>query len=281
MSEQLVLAGSILAALSGVPGLLLKKSWSAGQRISTVLAVLAAALGLAGVGIFWATGDSQRITHAWASVPGAEFDVVMDGLSALFLLPVFLVSMLGSIYGLGYWKQTEHPENGRKLRLFYGLLTAGMALLVIARNSILFLFGWEVMALAAFFLVTTEDEQKEVRETGWFYLVATHVAALSLFALFGLLRAVSGSFRLAPLSDGALTSGTATAIFILTLVGFGLKAGIMPLHVWLPAAHAMAPSHVSAMMSGVLIKMGVYGLVRVFSLLPNPPVEWGGVVLAL
>jgi hydrogenase-4 component B len=281
MSEQLVLAGSILAALSGVPGLLLKKSWSAGQRISTVLAVLGAALGLAGVGIFWATGDSQRITHAWASVPGAEFDVVMDGLSALFLLPVFLVSMLGSIYGLDYWKQVEHPDNGRKLRLFYGLLTAGMALLVIARNGILFLFGWEVMALSAFFLVTTEDDQQETREAGWLYFIATHVATLSLFGLFALLHAASGSFTLTPLSEDALTPTTAAVIFVCALVAFGLKAGVMPFHVWLPGAHAIAPSHVSAIMSGVFIKMGIYGFVRITALVPHPPLEWGAILLVL
>ena len=127
----------------------------------------------------------------------------MDGLSAIFLAPVFLISLLGNVYGLGYWKQTEHPQNGRKLRLFYGTLTAGMALLVIARNSILFLFGWEIMALSAFFLVTTEDQEKEVREAGWLYLVATHTATLCLFALFALLRAVSGSFALVPLEAGA------------------------------------------------------------------------------
>ena len=203
--------------------------------------------------------------------PGAEFSVAVDGLSAFFLVPVFLISLLGNIYGLGYWKQTEHPQNGRKLRLFYGTLTAGMALLVIARNSILFLFGWEIMALSAFFLVTTEDDEKEVREAGWIYLVATHTATLCLFALFALLRAVSGSFALVPLNRSSLTPGVATAIFVLALVGFRLKAGIMPLHVWLPSAHAVAPSHVSAIMSGVIIKMGIYGLVRVTSLLPTPP----------
>ncbi len=93
--------------------------------------------------------------------------MALDGLSAMFLAPIFLVSLLGNVYGLGYWKQTEHPQNGRKLRFFYGMVTAGMALLVIARNSIVFLFGWEIMALSAFFLVTTEDEEKEVREAGW------------------------------------------------------------------------------------------------------------------
>src|SRR5206468_3085229 len=106
----------------------------------------------------------------------AEFNVAIDGLSAIFLVPVFLISVLGSVYGLEYWKETAHPENGRKLRLFYGLLTASMALLVVSRNSVLFLFSWELMALSAFLLVTTEDEELEVCQTGYLYLAATHTA---------------------------------------------------------------------------------------------------------
>ena len=98
----------------------------AGQWVATVLAVASSGVGIAGVALFWATGDSQPIAVPW-HLPGAEFSVAVDGLSAIFLLPVFLISLLGSIYGLGYWKQTEHPQNGRKLRLFYGLLAAGMA----------------------------------------------------------------------------------------------------------------------------------------------------------
>jgi hydrogenase-4 component B len=137
------------------------------------------------------------------------------------------------------------------------------------------------MAVSAFFLVTTEDDKEEVRETGWLYLVATHLATLCLFALFALLHRATGSFTLVPLGDSSLTPGMATAIFALALVGFGVKAGIMPLHVWLPSSHAIAPSHVSAIMSGVIIKMGVYGLVRTTSLLPNPPVAWGAIVLGL
>ena len=140
-------------------------------------------------------------------MPGGEFYVGIDAISAIFLLPIFLVSLLGSIYGLGYWKQTEHAENGRKLRLFYGTLTAGMALLVIARNGVLFLFGWEIMALSAFFLVTTEDRVPEVRQSGWIYLVATHVATLCLFALFALLRAASGSFTLVALQRRCADAG--------------------------------------------------------------------------
>ena len=279
MSEWLLLLGIGLAAVSGPAGLLFGRQSKVGQWLATLLAVLGCGAGLAGVGLFWVV-VGRPIVLPWA-VPGGEFFIGIDALSAVFLLPIFLVSLLGSIYGLGYWNLAEHAENGRKLRVFYGTLTAGMALLVIARNGVLFLFGWEIMALSAFFLVTTDDRLPEVRRSGWIYLVATHGAALSLLALFALLRAASGSFTLVALDAGSLSPGMATAIFVCALVGFGLKAGIMPFHVWLPGAHANAPSHVSAIMSGVMLKMGIYGLVRVFALLPAPPLAWGYVVLGL
>src|SRR5208282_218004 len=149
--------------LSGVPGLMLSRSALRGQKIATVLAVLASGFGLCGVITFWTIGASEPLVLPW-SIVGAEFCVAVDGLSAIFLMPIFLIALLGTSYGTAYWKQTDHPGNGRKLRLFYGTMTAGMALLVIARNSILFLFGWEIMALSAFFLVTTEEHEKKVRE---------------------------------------------------------------------------------------------------------------------
>jgi hydrogenase-4 component B len=280
MSELLVLLAIGILGLSGLAGLVFGRGSNLGQYVTTLLAALGGGFGLSGVAAFWAGAPNQEVVLPWC-LPGAEFRVAVDGLSAIFLVPVFLIAVLGSIYGLGYWKQSDHPENGRKLRLFYGTLAAGMALVVIARNSLLFLFSWEIMALSAFFLVTTEDQDREVREAGWIYLVATHLATLALFGLFALLRTVSGSFTLSPLAAGAASPGLATAIFVLALVGFGLKAGIMPLHVWLPSSHAIAPSHVSAIMSGVIIKMGIYGIVRITSLFPEPSLTWGAVVLAL
>jgi hydrogenase-4 component B len=280
MTERLVLLAIGLAAISGVPGLLFKRDSMTGQWIAALFAVAASSVGIGGIVRFWVLDESRPITLPW-HLPGAEFSVAVDGLSAFFLLPIFLVSMLGNIYGLGYWKQTEHPQNGRKLRLFYGLLTAGMAVVVVARNGFLFLFGWEIMALSAFFLVATEDHRQDAREAGWIYLVATHTATLFLFAMFALFRGASGSLALVPLPDNGVSPAMATAIFILGLLGFGLKAGTMPLHVWLPGAHSIAPSHVSAIMSGVILKMGVYGLFRITSLLPTPPVEWGAVIMAL
>ena len=149
----LFLLAIAMTAVSGVPGLLFPRQSNSGQYLTTVIAVAGNALGLALTLRWFFTGVEEQLALPWA-VPAGEFRVGIDGISAFFLAPIFLVSLLGNIYGLSYWKQSDHPDNGRKLRLFYGTLTAGMALLVIARNSILFLFGWEIMALSAFFLVT-------------------------------------------------------------------------------------------------------------------------------
>jgi hydrogenase-4 component B len=276
----LLLGGVVLTAFSGLVGLPFARQSLWGQWLTTALAVVGSTCGLCGA----LSACHKPLTDVFrgpSPIPGVDFVLAVDALSAMFVAPVFLISLLGSIYGLGYWKQSEHIENGRKLRLFYGLLVASLAVLMLARNSVTFLFGWEIMAVCAFFLVSTEDHDAEVRAAGWLYLAASHAATLSLFAMFALLYGVTGSFDLVPLAAASLSPQAATTIFLLALAGFGLKAGIMPLHFWLPSAHAMAPSHVSALMSGVLIKAGIYGLVRMTSLLPEPPLWWGGLLLAL
>src|SRR5271166_4004939 len=138
-----------------------------------------------------------------------------------------------------------------------------MVLVVVARTVFLFLVAWEVMSVAAFFLVTFEHEKADVRKAGWVYLIATHLGVAFLFLAFVLLGRSAGSlefeaFRATP----ALGPGSAGLIFLIALVGFGAKAGFVPFHVWLPEAHPAAPSHVSALMSGVMIKMGLYGILR-------------------
>jgi hydrogenase-4 component B len=276
----LVLAAIILLAISGVPALFCRPASAAGQWLAAGLLAVGSALGLAGTLGGVLAGEEQGLTLAWP-VPGGAFAVALDGLSAAFLLPVLVVAPLGAVYGVGYWRQADHPDNGRRLGLFYGLLAASMALLVVARNGVLFLAAWEVMALSAFFLVTTEEGDPAACAAGWVYLVAAHTSTLFLFALFALLRQACGSFTLEPPTAGALTPELATVLFLMALVGFGLKAGLMPLHVWLPGSHAVAPSHVSAIMSGVILKMGVYGIVRVTALLPDVPAWWGGLLLAL
>jgi hydrogenase-4 component B len=210
-------------------------------------------------------------------LPWGEFSVSADALSLIFLGLVFVIPALSSVYGLGYWKQTEHAKNGQRLGLFFGMLVGSMALVVIARDAVLFLMAWEVMALSAYFAATADEENPEVYRTGWIYLVATHLGTLCLIAMFTLWRQASGSFALE--LTHSLPAQTAGALFILTVVGFGFKAGLMPLHVWLPGAHANAPSHVSAVMSGVMLKMGLYGILRMTALLPQVPAWWGHTLL--
>lgn len=285
MSLTLILMAIALAAVSGFPGLALARSSLAGQRIAAGLMGLAALAGLAGA----LTGLTDSTHLAAEGVQTAVFPwptmghglVGLDCLSAFFLVPVFLMGGLGSLYGLGYWPQDRHQRNGRKLQVFWGLLVAGMALLVTARHAMTFLLGWEFMALSAFLLVTTEDHREESRRAGFVYLFGTHIGTLTLFALFALWRWATGSYAFSPVAAGALGLGVLNGMFFLALISFGLKAGMMPLHFWLPGAHANAPSHVSAMLSGVVLKMGIYGLVRFLSLLPDPPGLWGGLILLL
>jgi hydrogenase-4 component B len=233
------------------------------------------------MGVYYCYNASVNTTYTFPWQAAIPCFVGVDALSAFFLAPIFLISGLGSLYGLGYWRQREHPRNGRKLSFFWGTLMLGMVLLVISKHAMTFLLGWEVMALSAFFLVSTEDQRLECRQAGWVYLIATHIGTLTLFALFSLWHSATGSFVLDPSSIDAMSQDTRNMLFFLVLFGFGLKAGMMPLHFWLPSAHANAPSHVSAILSGVLLKMGIYGLVRMLSLFPDPPVGWGGLILLL
>ena len=269
MSEGLVISGAVLHAVSGVPGLFYAREARGGQRLSVILAAIGTLLGLAGALL--------ALFQPVAS--GGWFRV--DGLAAIFLIPIFILPLLGGLYGLEYWDQAKHPGNGRRLRLFYGLVTAALAGVAVAAHALLFLIAWEVMALSAFFLVTTEDEDRAVRTAGWLYLMTTHISTLCLFALFALLHALTGSYQLGPLAAGLASSSQLGLLFLLAVAGFGCKAGLMPLHIWLPSAHAMTPSHVSALMSGVLIKIGIYGLLRLVSWLPDPPAWWGGSLLVL
>lgn len=278
MIAWLVVAAVALAAASGVPGLFLARSSPSGERVAAGALSIAAALAFIAIGHVAWTGSPAEVSLPWA-VPGGAFAIRLDGLAAFFLAPIFGISALGAIYGLEYWPQAAHQDNARQLRLVYGLIVAGLATTTLAANGLLFLAGWEVMTLAAFVAIGTEDYLPGTRAASYLYLVSTRAGTLCLFAMFALIYATTGSLALVPMEG--LAAARASAIFILALLGFGLKAGVMPLHIWLPSAHAAAPSHVSALMSGVLIKIGIYGLVRTISLLPDPPAWWAVLLIAL
>jgi hydrogenase-4 component B len=270
----LLLAVGVLLT-TGCAALLTQKSF----RWSTTCAV-SGAVTASIIGIIPATsvllGAPAEAMHLPWRVPYGAFSIAVDALSAFFLLPIFLLSAVTAVYGAEYMRAYRASRSVGPPWFFFNLLVASMVLVVIARNGVLFLVAWEVMALASFFLVTFEDEKESVREAGWVYLVATHLGTAFLLGLFILLGRSADSldfdrFVVAPSQAGLL--------FVLALIGFGTKAGFMPLHVWLPEAHPAAPSHVSALMSGVMIKTGIYGLVRTLTVLAPaaapPPAWWG------
>jgi len=270
--------GIFLITLAGVPGLFCSREGRGAERLACFLTLAGTACGLAAVSLALLHGGEVLLDLPW-SLPGGRLALRLDPLAAIFLLPLFLVVACGSIYGLRYWPQQEHPDNGRKLRLFYGLISGAMILLLTAQNSVLFLMGWEVMALSGYFLITTEDHKADVRQAGFIYLIATHTGTLALFATFALLSQSSGSLMFP--AAGSLPVAGSSLIFLFALFGFGMKAGLIPLHVWLPGAHAAAPSHASALLSGVMIKTGIYGLVRLTSMFAEIPPWWGWTILLL
>jgi hydrogenase-4 component B len=272
-----LIAGITLTAFSGVPGLFMRRDGNGGELLACILIVTGTLTSLVAV-IGALINDNLSVSLAWC-VPKGAIALHIDAIAAAFLLPLFLVVATGAIYGLSYWPQRAHPANGRKLRLFYGLISAAMILLLTAENGVLFLVGWEIMALSGFFLITTEDHKEEVRRAGYIYLIATHSGTLALFGVFALLDHATGSLMY-PAAYSLSASG-ATIIFLLALFGFGMKAGLIPLHIWLPGAHAAAPSHASALLSGVMIKTGIYGLVRLTSFFTFIPSWWGWTILTL
>ncbi len=277
MSASLICIAIAVFALSGVPGLFLRAGSAGIARFQVVLVLAGAAVGLTGAVLGFFKPDPALYEFPWPAFGNALVGV--DALSSFFLLPIFLIGSLGAVYSAGYWSPREFPRTGSSMRFFWGLILAGMTLLVISKHVLSFLLGWEAMALSAFFLVSTEDEKSGTRKSGLVYLIATHVGTLSLFGFFALWRAFTGSFDLVPAAPGSISAAAANILLAAGFFGFGLKAGVMPLHFWLPGAHANAPSHVSALLSGVMLKMGVYGIVRTISLVPDIAPFWGWAVL--
>jgi hydrogenase-4 component B len=271
----LYLLAILLMLSSGFPGIFLRRR---GGEVAAGLMGLGAVMGLTAAIRVLAGGPIASLALPPAPLASAGL-LTLDPIAALFALPVFLLTACAAIYGIGYWD--DRQENARTLRLVLGLLAASLGMLIVSTHALPFLLGWEGMAIAAFILVMTEDRLPEVRRAGWIYLVCTHTGTLALFGVFAILFSVSGHWTFTGLPLGFAASGRGTALFVLCLFGFGFKAGIMPLHFWLPPAHAAAPSHVSAVMSGVMIKMGILGLVRLLSWIPDPPFWWGTVLMVL
>ena len=227
------------------------------------------------------TGETASIRGSW-DVPYGAFALSIDPLTAWFLLAIFGLALVASIYGGTYLEAYQEHKRLGPVHWWWNCLIASMVVVVTARNAVLFLVGWEIMSLASFFLVTVEDERQEVRRAGWIYLVATHTGAAALLLFFAWCGQLTGSMDFDHFQAlNGLTPGVAGTLFILAVIGFGTKAGFFPFHVWLPEAHPAAPSHVSALMSGVMIKMGIYGILRMLTFFGAPPAWWGWVMIGI
>lgn len=272
---QAMLAAIGILLLSGIVALLASKWPRAATALGAGGAVVGCLVGLVPTLriLLGAAPESLRLT--WDASHGA-FWVEADALSSFFLLPVFVLSALAAVYGGNYLLAYRQEKSLGAPWFFFNLFVAGMATVVLARTAVLFLVAWEVMSIAAYCLVTFEHERADVRKAGWVYLVATHLGVAYLFLAFVLLGRHAGdldfeAFRTALPIDAR----PASLIFLLAVTGFGAKAGFVPFHVWLPEAHPAAPSHVSALMSGVMIKMGLYGILRFVTFLGQPAIWWG------
>ncbi len=258
----------LLAMASGLPALLGKdrETWLGGGMLG-----LSGLLGLTLALWILHRGEPWSLGH-----PALR----LDPAGALLLLPVSLVAPLLAWYGSAYWHVDEKASAGR-LRFFFGAAAGLLQFIAAAQHAILFLIAWELLALIGFLMVCTEDHLDSARQAGWVYLVAAHAGVLGLFAGFGILSGVWGSFTFGPLPMGFAHTPAGTLAFLLLLAAFGMKAGLAPLHIWLPGAHAVAPSHVSALLSGLMLKIGILGLCRLILWVPDPPLWWGGLLAGL
>ncbi len=235
---------------------------------------------LAGVALASLPGTPQTAVLA-IGLPGLPFHLRLDALSAFFLVLLGVASAGISIFAGGYFRPGEGTPPGL-MCLQYHLFLAAMAMVLLADDAYAFMVTWELMALASFFLVTTNHRIAEIRRAGYLYLVVAHIGAIAILLCFGVLQANTGDYTFANMRSQSLTPFWSSCAFVLALLGFGAKAGILPLHIWLPEAHPAAPSPVSALMSGVMLKTAIYGMMRVtFDLIATPLWWWGVIALVV
>jgi formate hydrogenlyase subunit 3/multisubunit Na+/H+ antiporter MnhD subunit len=249
--------------------------------VAKVLYPLGAAVGLAvAVVALAAIGHPPDEVVLPLGLPDLPFHFRLDALSAYFLLMLGAVAAGVSVFAAGYLRRGEGTQPGVQC-LWYHLFLASMALVLLSDDAYAFMVTWETMAVSSFFLVTSDHRIAEIRRAGYLYLLVAHVGAIAILMCFGVLHGF-GDYTFASMRQVELTPFWSTAAFLLALFGFGAKAGILPLHVWLPEAHPAAPSPVSALMSAVMLKTAIYGMLRItFDLLHTQVWWWGVLALAI
>jgi len=272
--------GGVLFWLAlGFSALLLQGSQRLLSRLVFPLGALGA-LAIAGVGVAGLTLPVSAIVLP-IGLPDLPFHLRLDALSGFFMLLLGGAAFGITVYASGYFR-TMAAGPLALLVLWYHLFLAGMVTVLLADDAYAFMVAWEVMALSSYFLVTTDHKVAEIRRAGFLYLLIAHVGAVALLLSFGVLQGGHGDYTFDTMRMAQMTPFWASVVYLLALFGFGAKAGLVPMHVWLPEAHPAAPSPVSALMSGVMLKTAIYGLLRVtFDLLNIQIGWWGTLALAL
>jgi formate hydrogenlyase subunit 3/multisubunit Na+/H+ antiporter MnhD subunit len=226
----------------------------------------------------WALIEGARISdQVLLGLPWLSWHLRLDALSGFFLAVVGLLLVAVSFYGPSYVREFENGEQPLTvLGLFTGLFVAGMQLVLIADDAFAFMVAWELMSVSSYFLVTFQHQNAPNRRAGFLYLLMAHIGALAILLGFGVLAGFGGGYTFELMRAAPLSPLWASIAFALAFLGFGMKAGLMPVHAWLPEAHPVAPSHISALMSGVMLKVAVYGFLRVtFDLVGDVQWQWG------
>ena len=274
-----VLTTALVWLLIGLIGVVFQHNFT---LISRVLFPLGAAFGLV-LAVLALNGidGSPQVLVLPIGLPDLPFHLRLDALSAFFLFLLGATAAGISIYAAGYIRKGEGTAPGLQCLLYHLFLTS-MAFVILADDGYAFMVAWETMALSSFFLVTSEHRHAEIRRAGYLYLLVAHLGAVGILLSFGVMAGSAGDYTFDAMRDFSTVGIWPTIAFLLALFGFGAKAGLLPLHVWLPEAHPAAPSPVSAMMSGVMLKTAIYGLLRVsFDLLHAQLWWWGALLLLL
>ncbi|WP_455222945.1 hydrogenase 4 subunit B [Kaarinaea lacus] len=216
-------------------------------------------------------------------LPWLPWRVRLDALAGFFLCLIGTVSFAVGLYAPGYVRGFEHSRDPLPvLGGFGGLFLAGMLLVVIADDAFMFMVAWELMSLSSYFLVAFHHDHAANRRAAFLYLLMAHIGGLAILLGFGVMASFGHEFAFDAMRNAQLSFGWASVAFLLAFIGFGMKAGLMPLHAWLPEAHSVAPSHISALMSGVMLKVAVYGFIRVvFDLIGDFHWQWGVLMLVI
>ncbi len=272
-----------LFAAGGIGALMLNKRDALANRWNSFFAIAGSIWGiLFSLGAMYSS-SALIFTSGVSALPLLELTFTIDKLAAFFVFVICLIAMLCSLYGFGYVKQYYQKYGLGTFGFFYQLFIIGMLLVVTSANALWFLMAWEMMSVASYFLVVYEHRDPNNVKAGLLYLIMTHIGTACIIFAFVVLGKYTGSYSFSAISAGSalIPAAVKNIVFLLLTIGLGTKAGIIPFHIWLPSAHPAAPSHVSGLMSGVMIKTGIYMMIRMFFDVLQPVPTWWGMTIVV